>query len=135
MGYNLYITRKSDWIDEESSEDISLTGWVDYVNKDDEMQLGQFAETLPIDGQKIKIENEGLSIWTKYSKNGINGNFAWFTYIDGQIVVKNPDKEIVNKMIDIASTLGAKVQGDDGELYESKEVNNREKQAWWKFWK
>ncbi|WP_089687538.1 hypothetical protein [Catalinimonas alkaloidigena] len=135
MGYDLHITRKSNWFDEESSRDISLTDWISYVTKDDEMRLDHFAGAVTDDGQKIRIEDEGLSVWAKYSKNGINGNFAWFTYANGQIVVKNPDKEIINKMIDIASVLGAKVQGDDGELYEIKEFINKEMQPWWKFWK
>jgi hypothetical protein len=32
-------------------------------------------------------------------------------------VVKNPDTEILKKMWLIAQSLGAKVQGDDGETY------------------
>ena len=135
MGYDLHITRKSIWFDEESSIDISLADWIDYVNEDNEMRLDNFADAMTNEGQNVKIEGKGLSVWTKYSKNGINGNYAWFHYMNGQIVVKNPDKEIINKMIDIASVLGAKVQGDDGELYETKQLINKEIQPWWKFWK
>jgi hypothetical protein len=38
---------------------------------------------------------------------------------DGDIVVKNPDPEILRKMYVIAQHLSGKVQGDDGELYDS----------------
>jgi hypothetical protein len=33
--------------------------------------------------------------------------------------VKNPDTEILQKMWSLAQPLSAKVQGDDGELYDS----------------
>lgn len=135
MGYDLHITRKLNWFDEESSTDISLADWIAYVNEDNEMRLDNFADAMTDEGQNMKVKSEGLSVWTKYSKNGIDGNYAWFQYMNGQIVVKNPDKEIINKMIDIASVLGAKVQGDDGEFYETRELINKKKQPWWKFWK
>ena len=63
------------------------------------------------------VERKGLSVWIKYSGDGLKGNHAWFDYREGNIVVKNPDDEIVNKMLDIAERLDAKVQGDDGEIY------------------
>jgi hypothetical protein len=43
---------------------------------------------------------------------------AWFDFQDGDVVVKNPDEEILKKMWLIAQALGAKVQGDDGEIYD-----------------
>lgn len=42
---------------------------------------------------------------------------AWFNFDRGDVVVKNPDAEILAKMWAIAQKLGARVQGDDGELY------------------
>ena len=60
---------------------------------------------------------------------------------------KNPDAPTIRKMLQIASALNAKVQGDDGEFYteeylaeleseeKPKSVNRQyEKKAWWKFW-
>jgi hypothetical protein len=42
---------------------------------------------------------------------------AWFDYRTGEVVVKNPGDEILGKMRRIDSALGAKVMGDEGELY------------------
>jgi hypothetical protein len=44
---------------------------------------------------------------------------AWFLYRKGYVTVKNPDEEILRKMWSIAQDLSAKVQGDDGEIYDS----------------
>ncbi len=42
---------------------------------------------------------------------------AWFNFSGGEIKVKNPDTEILKKMWAIAQRLFAKVQGDEGEIY------------------
>jgi hypothetical protein len=52
-----------------------------------------------------------------YSGHAVKGNMAWFDYQEGTVVVKNPDDEILGKMRRIAAALGAKVLGDEGELY------------------
>jgi len=41
---------------------------------------------------------------------------AWFDHRQGQIIVKNPDDEILEKMYLIAKALHARVQSDDGEI-------------------
>ena len=43
----------------------------------------------------------------------------WLDWFEGDIYTKNPDEPILAKMLGIASSLGAKVQGDDGEVYRS----------------
>jgi len=53
----------------------------------------------------------GLSVRTIYS------NQAWFGLWGGNVVVKNPDSEILRKMYVIAQSLSAKVKGDEGEVY------------------
>jgi hypothetical protein len=66
-------------------------------------------------------------------KNGIGDDYAWFAFSRGNITVKNPNQEIRKKMVDIAVALRAKVQGDNGEIYETEEGMN-EKRPWWKVW-
>jgi hypothetical protein len=39
-------------------------------------------------------------------------------FSEGEIAVKNPDEPTIAKLIAIAATLGARVVGDDGEVYE-----------------
>jgi hypothetical protein len=133
MGYDLHITRKDNWADDDSSNNITIDQWLGYVKNDPEMRLDNFAEASTTDGQRVRIEEDGICVWTKYSKDGIGGNRAWFWLSHGNIDVKNPDPEIRNKMIDIANYLKAKVQGDDGEPYEIKEIINTRK-PWWKLW-
>jgi len=110
------------------------------------MRLDHFAEATTVSGDLVRLENEGLAIWTKYSGDGLNGNRAWLDYDNGNITVKNSDDEIISKMLDIADKLNAKVQGEEGEVYErsadgqiiSKHAANnhtaKEIKPWWKFW-
>src|SRR3989337_2529120 len=108
MGYNLYITKKENWFDEDDSNHISLKEWTEYLKADSEMRLNNVAEATATAGEFIRGESEGMSVWTKYSKDGLDDNHAWFWPNNGNIVVKNPDIAIRNKMIDIAGQLKAK---------------------------
>ncbi|HMR81749.1 MAG TPA: hypothetical protein PKE30_01405 [Niabella sp.] len=141
MGYDIHITRQENWFDEDESKKISLDEWKDFLLNDAEMRLANFAEATAT----IRVESDGLAVWTKYSGNGLDGNLAWFDYNKGNIICKNPDNEIINKILIIAKQLDAKVQGDEGELYEltdDKKITTRQlsdssnykEKPWWKFW-
>ena len=129
--------------------------WAAVVSSDPEMRLDNYAETVSNNGEIIRIEREGLTVWTGFPDDGIDGNHAWFDFFNGNIVVKNPTDEIIEKMISLASLLKAEVVGDDGGYYLWKEERNeveeeeikaiakeetiatshkKEKKAWWKFW-
>jgi hypothetical protein len=116
MGYDLHITRASHWT-ESSSSPILLTEWIDFVDKDPEMHLDDIAIGRVKGKPAISYRNKGLAVWTAYSGHDPKGNMAWFDYHEGEIVVKNPDDEILGKMKMIASHFAACVMGDDGELY------------------
>ena len=80
------------------------------------MRLDGFAEARnPTTGGTIRIESPGLSVWMAWS-----GGIAWMDHRGGRIVVKNPDTAILKKMCAIAERLGARVQGDEGEMYRSR---------------
>jgi hypothetical protein len=117
MGYDVHITRKRRWSDENGPE-IPLDEWVAVVRADGDMRLDGYAETRVRDGRILRIENEGLSVWTAYSRHSENG-MAWFSFHHGNVVVKNPDPEILQKMWSLAQGLSAKVQGDEGEVYDA----------------
>ncbi len=147
MGYNLYITRQENWFDENDNKIISIEEWKEYWKGDIEMRLDNFIITKTNHEEDIKLEMDGVAVWTRYSKNGINGNYAWIFYGDGNIECKNPDEEIIGKLIDIASEFNAKVQGDECEVYwrssdkiiskkatSSKEDQCDLKKPWWKLW-
>ena len=123
MGYEVHITRKDDWSAEEGRE-ITLEEWKSLIEQDPEMRLDDYAEAeIPGEGV-LRVENEGLAVWRRWSKNGKDGGMAWFGYFGGNISVKNPDREILQKMWQISESLGAKVQGDDGEIYDSEGSSN-----------
>ncbi|RDJ19744.1 hypothetical protein DWF00_27435 [Bosea caraganae] len=143
MGYDIHITRKLHWSDD--GPIITLDEWLAYVARDPEMRLDGFAETIVGGGAVLRIESRGLSVWRAYSHNGINGDMAWFDWsVSGSIIVKNPDMEILGKMWRIAQALSAKVEGDEGEIYDASGAvidapphfsrNLGRKRPWWKFW-
>ncbi|MFN3856606.1 MAG: hypothetical protein ACK4RV_02575 [Caulobacter sp.] len=142
MGYELHITRKLQWFDDEGPE-VTLEDWLAYVKSDPEMRLDGFAEAVVGGGDVLRVEDESLAVWTAYSRDGEGGNHAWFAHFTDCVSVKNPDAEIIGKMSRIAEVLGAVVMGDDGELYGSdgEVLPDPEAQSeataakpWWKFW-
>jgi len=108
MGYDVHITRAQDWT-ESHDHPITLEEWQAYLRSDREMRLDNAEGTT----------SPGLAVWTAWKKDGADGGHAWFSYDDGEITVKDPDREIVRKMFRIAVALKARVQGDDGENYDA----------------
>jgi hypothetical protein len=142
LGYDLYITRKDFWADPEGSE-IAQSEWLAHVENDPEMRLdGEARADLP-GGGSLAVTDPTLAVWASYSGNQPEGgNMAWFYWSEGNVIVKNPDAEIIGKMVRIAGSLNAKVHGEDDEQYqEDGEVIPqaapqpvRERRPWWKFW-
>jgi hypothetical protein len=141
MGYEVHITRKAEWSDDDGPT-ISLAEWLAYVSSDPEMRADGYAEARTPDGV-LRLDGQGIAVWTGYPGHHEDGNMAWFCHCEDRITVKNPDEAILVKMHAIASKLHAKVQGDDGEQYgpdgrleevDSPSGAHREK-PWWRFWK
>ena len=82
------------------------------------MPVDGVAEAPTSEGAAIRRESLGLAVWIAYSGHGRDGNQAWMLFADGNVVVKNPDQEIRAKMAVLATRLGARVQGDEGEFYD-----------------
>jgi hypothetical protein len=116
MGYDVHVTRASHWTKSKATP-IALEEWIAYVGRDPEMRLDGYAEAQLPSGETFRHDSAGLAVWTAYSGHGNDGNMAWFDHRNGEIVVKNPDEEMIEKLCRIAKLLGARVQGDDGELY------------------
>ena len=142
MGYDVHITKAADWVDS-SENPITLEEWLSFVENDPEMRHDGYAEAESPDGDMIRYENEGLSVWIRYTKHRYDGGMAWFDYGEGNITVKNPDSEILAKMYKIAQEFGAIVQGDEGEIYDANGQSNcqetkdsivTKKKPWWKLW-
>jgi hypothetical protein len=99
VGYDLHITRAEFWADNDGHQ-ISEAEWKRLVEADPEL--------------RPDLESDGYVLWSGPSKYPD----PWFHWSDGDVMTKNPDRAIVTKMLEIASRLGARVQGDDGEFYE-----------------
>lgn len=145
MGYELHITRKANWY-EDSGPEITLGEWRAYAEADPEMRIDGFAEIETPDGT-LRMQSPGLAVWLAYSRHGESGNMAWFSHFRDRVSVKNPDEEIIRKMHRVAVALGARLQGDEGELYGPDGASNRgeirqgaaeslkrPKAPWWKIW-
>ncbi len=101
MGYELHITRAANWA-ENQGDYIHADVWLSLVEADAELTLN--------------IRNGPyFAMWSGPSDH----EQPWFDWSGGNIYAKYPDQKMLGKMLQIANRVGAKVQGDDGELYES----------------
>ena len=140
MGYEVHITRKAAWF-EDDGPIISLNEWLEYVSADSEMRADGYAEAQTPDGV-LRFDNPGIAVWTAYPGHGIGGKLAWFCHFGDRVTVKNPDAAILRKMYQIAASLSAKVQGDEGEVYgpsgepegAATESSVVLRKPWWKLW-
>ena len=143
MGYEVYITRKDSWIDEEGDE-ISLLDWQQFVSSAPDLREDGYAEMDTPFG-KLRTESEGLTLWLGHSKFESQNYSVWFSYSRGNISVKNPDDETRIKMHAISQSLNARVQGEEGELYDKfgvsdwqapkPRIEQEPTKRWWQFWK
>ena len=100
MGYELHITRRKQWFDE--GDDITKEEFMTYVRSDPEFAY-------PGEG------GDEFADWKSPAGNYV----TWLWWVEGRVITKNPEAEFVDKMVSVAKKLNAKVQGDDGETYQS----------------
>lgn len=95
MGYDLHITRSTDWADT-SGREIGPQEWLAVVAEDADL---------------ISDPTHG-----PYAVRWTN---AWFDWSEGNVYTTDPDRSTFVKLLDLAKRLTAVVQGDDGEFYEN----------------
>jgi hypothetical protein len=132
MGYDISIVRYHG----EDAVDIPENEWLNYAKSDAELEPSE-------------ISNDSTYWeWNAHSKyHDPTEGRPWFHYMGGQIYSKNPDEEVRVKMFQIAGSLNAKVQGQEGEFYdedgrqldEEPRINKpvrfvSESKPWWRFW-
>lgn len=141
MGYDLHITRKEHWAEDEQRENnITLDEWLDYVDEDPGLQISDAYQIRNPQKPDELMPASGFCDWLSYPQN----EKRWFDYYEGNIGTKNPDEDTIRKMLSIAKAFNAKVQGDNGEIYSlssSNKIihhfnddNTTPKKPWWKFW-
>jgi hypothetical protein len=102
LGYDLHITRAEEWVESEESP-ITPDEWLAVASNDPDL----FA--MPENGE------------TFFAFGERENPHAWFDWFEGNVFTKNPNRATLEKMLQLARNLNARVQGDDGELYESPE--------------
>jgi hypothetical protein len=143
MGYDVHITRKTNWHDE-AGPDITLEEWLSYVEIDPDLRLDGYAEAALTNGATLRTEDPSMVVWVGHPKHGNRNGMAWIWLSQGNVDAKNPDEPTLRKMWTIAQALDAKLQGDDEELYDSsgapipEDVETISPQPvtkpWWRFW-
>lgn len=113
MGYDVHITRKTEWSDEAGPR-ITEDEWRAYVASDPELVMTGFAKCETAQGETIKISQPLMTEWRHHSSRSP----VWLSYFEGNLSIKNPDAECLAKMRQIAAKLQARVQGDEGEYYD-----------------
>lgn len=100
MGYEVHITRADDWA---SNEDCAIgpSEWLDLVEQDQSLRLAGY-------------NGPFFALWD----GDPDEPESWLDLVDGNITAKNPGEPLLQKMLEIAKRLDARVQGDDGELYD-----------------
>jgi hypothetical protein len=102
MAYQLHVTRASDWM--QSGElPITAAEWLRLIRTDSEL---------------VQDSRQG-PYFVRWS--GAAGRDCWLEWADGRINTKYPNGALLKKLVAIAERLGAKVQGDGGEVYSGDE--------------
>ena len=147
MGYDLHITRKDDWSDDDENREIALPEWLAYIEADPDLVLSDAYRIKVLRSETESQVAPGYCDWTAHPSK----EAWWFAYSSGCIETKNPDEDVIKKMLSIAEALGAKVQGDDGEIYtlsssyeiltgyqvkndDQTQPSKENKKPWWRFW-
>ncbi len=144
MGYELHIIRNAEPSEDDFDGGIDAAEWQSYVEGDPSLRLDGYAEAHGPNGETLRVSDDWIAVWTDHpTANGENG-WAWLHYRSGEICVKNPDQELLAKMLSIAADLDAIVFGDDGEVYERPDDHGVPSAAalapkpaskpWWRFW-
>jgi len=102
MAYQLHVTRAADWT---NSGELPITAaeWLKLVRTDPEL---------------IQDSRYG-PYFVRWG--GSRDRERWLEWADGRINTRYPDGALLKKLVAIAERLGAKVQGDGGEVYSGAE--------------
>src|SRR5688500_3255378 len=125
MGYELHIIRRDNWDNEEEDSNITLDEWIQFVKTDPELKSTNGCQLKFPTVEATWKESPGFCLWTAHPE-GKPSDTVWFDFGLGIISTKYPDDYTIMKMIQIASALNAKVQGDDGEYYDNSYFDKKE---------
>ncbi len=111
MGKDFHITRASDWTATEGWE-ISSSEWQKFARNDPELSSD------PKNGLCSFIWRQCADVDSK----------AWLDWARGNVYSTDPDGPLLEKMLQIAASLGAKVVNDGNEVILSDEASTPAKE-------
>jgi len=101
MGWEIHITRAERW-PESDQHPITAEEWLALVEVDPELTID------PRDNGRY------FALWLAH---WVEGDYPWFDWFQGAIHTKYPDRKMLGKALEIAKHFGARVLGNDGEVY------------------
>ena len=132
MGYDVHITRREDWSDQDGPS-ITRAEWFHVISRDPSLRLARNVIIENNDGQQISLHEDTLTVWMDWPDRAEGRAEALFWHSAGTVHTKNPDRALLRKMYVIAGVLAAKVQGDEGEIYDAsgEPVVRPGRRRWW----
>jgi hypothetical protein len=111
MGYEVYITRaRHSW--DTAKRPISKARWDAVVAADPSLEVSS-EDWVEWRTKRGGTERSYAVIWTGHPEQ--RDIAFWFT--DGAISTKGPDDSTIEKMVELAERLGARVLGEENEAY------------------
>ena len=109
MGYDVFITR-AEHPNESSQHPIPEEDWSALLQSDPSLQVSptDYYERRAQDG---RMERFQMVVWTTHPDR------PPFMLVDGTVQIKSPDEETIQKMVEMAGRLRARVVGEEGEVY------------------
>ena len=101
MGWEIHITRAEHW-SSSSQQPITADEWLSLVESAPELIIDR------------RDNGPHFALWLSHR---VSDDHPWFDWSDGAVHTKHPDQRTLAKALQIARHFGARVQGDDGELY------------------
>jgi hypothetical protein len=111
MGYDVHITRKANWFDEEPK--ITLEEWESLAESDPMLSANGWVDW-KVNGNAVRAK----TFLVREAKDPDDAT-ALFWDSGGDVSASNPTPVGIAYMASIAARLKARVQGDDGEFYDA----------------
>ncbi|MCB1405146.1 MAG: hypothetical protein KDK01_02510 [Rhodobacteraceae bacterium] len=108
MGYDLHISRRACWHDLGDPQ-ITLAEWQDYA--------GQQADLVPFPVREAGVVVLDVGAPGGFGVKVSSGDWWGLMWYHGEIRTPNPPADLIQRMARIAQDLGARVLGDDDEVY------------------
>lgn len=105
MDTKIHLTRKKDLFDRTSKKAVTLQEWSTFVDNDPEMRLDNATTVTLANGTSYTYKSPGTAVWLNRKPGDTEYKVVKFDYVDGAIVVDDPDKRTIEKARHIAFKL------------------------------